>query len=113
MASIKGPGLKIFVAIIAVIALGFGVYSTFFQSSGYETTTATIVSIKEDPDYIPDPDTENDVQYIVTAKYTVDGKEYVEPINSYDPGYKVGGTVEIKYDPSDPSKITSGFGFGI
>ncbi|MBR1749275.1 MAG: DUF3592 domain-containing protein [Ruminococcus sp.] len=113
MISIKGPGLRIFAAIIAVIALGFGVYSTFFQSSGYETTTATIVSIKEDPDYIPDPDTENDVQYIVTAKYTVDGKEYVEPINSYDPGYKVGGNVEIKYDPSDPSKITSGFGIGI
>lgn len=113
MISIKGPGFRFFAAILAVITLGFGVYYTFFQSSGYKSATATIVSIKEDPDYIPDPDTENDVQYIVTAKYTVDGKEYVEPINSYDPGYKVGGTVEIKYDPNDPTKITSGFGIGI
>ena len=113
MISVKGPGLRIFAAIIAVIALGFGVYSTFFMSAGYETTTATIVSIKEDPDYIPDPETENDVQYITTAKYTVDGKEYTTNLDSYSPDYKVGGTVEIKYDPSDPSKMTSGFGIGI
>ena len=113
MISIKGPGLKIFAAIIAVVAIGFGVYSTFFQSSGYEETTATIVSIEEDPNYVPDPDTVNDVQYIVTAKYTVDGKEYTRTLDSYDPSYQVGGEVKIKYDPKDPSKISSGFGIGL
>ena len=113
MISVKGPGLKIFAAIIAVIALGFGIYSTFFRSAGYETTAATITSIEEDPDYIPDPDNQNDKQYIVTAKYTVDGKEYTRRLDSYSPSYKVGGEVEIKYDPKDPTKVTSGFGFGI
>lgn len=113
MISIKGPGLKIIAAVIAVIALGFGVYSTFIKSTGYETTTATIVSIEEDPDYIPNADNENDVQYITTAKYTVNGKEYTAKLDTYAPDYKVGGKVEIKYDPSDPSKITSGFGIGI
>ncbi len=113
MISIKGPGLKIFAAIIAVIALGFGVYSTFFKSSGFETATAEIVSIKEDPDYIPDADNPDDVQYITTAKYTVNGKEYTVKLDSYAPDYKVGGKVEIKYDPNDPSKVTSGFGIGI
>ena len=113
MFSVKGPGFKIFAAIIAVIALGAGVYFTFFQSAGYVDGTATIVSIKEDPDYVPDPDSENDVQYIVMAKYTVDGKEYTSQLNSYDPSYKVGGEVKIKYDPKDPTKLTSGFGFGI
>lgn len=68
---------------------------------------------RKTPDYIPDPNSENDVQYIASAKYTVDGKEYTSVLNSYDPGYKVGGEVEIKYDPKNPSKITSGFGFGI
>ena len=113
MISIKGPGLKIFTAILAVIALGFGIYSTFFRSAGFVDSTATIISIEEDPDYIPDADKPNDVQYIVKAKYTVDGKEYTTTLNSYDPAYKVGGEVAIKYDPNDPSKTTSGFGIGI
>lgn len=113
MISIKGPGLKIFVAILAVIALAFGVYSTFFRSAGFVDATATIVSIEEDPDYIPDADKENDVRYIVKATYTVDGKEYTTTLNSYDPSYKVGGEVAIKYDPENPEKMTSGFGIGI
>ena len=113
MISIKGPGLKIFAAVLALIAIGFGVYSTFFQSAGYVDGTATIISIEEDPDYIPDPENASDVQYIVMAKYTVDGTEYTQRLDSYDPSYKVGGEVAIKYDPNDPSKVTSGFGIGI
>ena len=113
MISIKGPGIKIFAAIIAVVALGAGIYFTFFQSAGYVDGKATIVSIEEDPDYIPDNDNPNDKQYIATAKYSVDGKDYTTKLDSYSPSYKVGGEVAIKYDPKDPSKITSGFGFGI
>ena len=113
MITLKGPGLKIVAAVIAALALTFGVYLTFFQSSGYVDGTATIVSIEEDPDYIPDPDKKNDVQYITTVKYTVDGKEYTTKLDSYSPSYKVGSEVKIKYDPNDPTKLTSGFGFGI
>lgn len=113
MISIKGPGLKFFTAILAVIALAFGIYTTFIQSAGFVDGTATIISIEEDPDYIPDPDTANDVQYIVKATYTVDGKEYTTTLNSYDPSYKVGGEVAIKYDPNNPERMTSGYGIGI
>ena len=113
MISLKGPGLKIFAAILAVIALAFGAYSTFFRSVGFVDGTATIISIEEDPDYIPDPDNTGNVQYIVKAKYTVDGKEYTATLNSYDPAYKVGDDVAIKYDPNNPEKMTSGFGIGI
>ena len=63
MFSLKGPGIKIVAAIVALAALAFGVYSTFFQSAGFMDGTATIVSIEEDPDYIPDPDKTNDKQY--------------------------------------------------
>lgn len=80
---------------------------------GFVDGTATIISIEEDPDYIPDPDNTGDVQYIVKAKYTVDGKEYTATLNSYDPAYKVGDDVAIKYDPNNPEKMTSGFGIGI
>lgn len=113
MFSVKGPGIKIIAAILAVVALGFGIYSTFFQAAGYQSTTATITAIEEDPNFIPDQDNPNDKQYIVTAKYTVDGKEYTRQLDSYSPSYKVGGEVEIKYDPKNPEKITSGSGFGI
>lgn len=113
MISLKGPGLKIFAAILAVIALGFGIYSSFIRPAGFADGTATIISIEEDPDYIHDPDSLNDVQYIVKATYTVDGKEYTATLNSYDPSYKVGGEVAIKYDPKNPDEMTSGFGIGI
>ena len=48
MISLKGPGIKIVAAIVALAALAFGVYSTFFQSAGFVDGTATIVSIEED-----------------------------------------------------------------
>lgn len=113
MWSFKGPGLKIFASIIAVIALAAGIWMTFFQSAGFEKTTATIISIENDPDYIPDPDIDNDVRRIVTVKYTVDGKEYTTVLDSDAPTYSVGGTVEVMYDPKNPETIHSGMGFGI
>ena len=82
MISFKGPGIKIFAAILAVIALGAGIYFTFFQAKGYEKAEATIVSVENDPDYIPDPDSKDDVRRIVTVKYTADGKEYTAQLDS-------------------------------
>jgi len=108
MISLKGPGFKTFAAVIAVIALAFGIYSTFIQSAGYEKTTATIISIEKDQESPSDDDS-----YIVTARYAVDGKEYTNVLNSYSPSYKEGGTVEVLYDPNDPTRITSGYGIGI
>ena len=113
LGSFKGIGIKILAAIIAVIALGVGIWMTFFQSAGFEKTTATIVSITEDPDYIPDPNSANDKQYIVTIKYTVDGKDYTRVLDSYSPSYQVGGEVEVQYDPKDPSTVHSSSIFGI
>lgn len=77
MISLKGLGLKIFAAVIAVIALAFGIYSTFIQSAGYEKTTATIISIEKDQESPSDDDS-----YIVTVRYAVDGKEYTNVLNS-------------------------------
>ena len=72
MISLKGPGFKIFAAVIAVIALAFGIYSTLIQSAGDEKTTATSISIEKDQESPSD-----DCSYIVTARYAVDGKEYL------------------------------------
>ena len=107
LGSFKGIGIRIFAAIIAVIALGAGIYISFFQSAGFEKTTATIVSIEDDPDYVPDPDNPNDKQRIVTIKYSVDGKEYTRKLDSDSPSYQVGGEVEVRYDPKNPGTVHS------
>lgn len=113
MISFKGPGVKIMMAIIAAAALILGAYLTFFHSAGYETTTATIVSIENDPNYVPDPNVSNDERHIVTVKYTVNGKEYTRQLDSDSPTYRVGGEVEVQYDPKDPGTVHSGPGIGI
>lgn len=115
MFSFRGIGVKIGIAIVALLILVAGCIITFTQPTNYATTTATIISIEEDPDYIPDPDTDNDKQYIIKVKYTVDNKEYTTDYGFYSPTYKVGDTVDIKYDPKDPSKTASPQGpiFGI
>ena len=45
MISLRGPKLKFFASILAVIALCVGIYTTFFQSQGFVKTTGTVVSV--------------------------------------------------------------------
>lgn len=112
LGSFKGIPLKIFALVLGVIALGVGVYISFFQSAGFETTKATIVSIDDDPNYIPDPQKENDKQQIATIKYTVNGKEYTRQLDSFSPDFTVGKEVEVRYDPKDPGTVHSSPFFG-
>ena len=107
LGSFRGIPFKIFALILAVIALGAGVYISFFQSAGFEKTTATIISIEDDPDYTPNHDDPNDRQRIVTIKYTVDGKDYTRKLDSDSPDYSVGKEVEVRYDPKNPGTVHS------
>ncbi len=43
--------------------------------------------------------------HYVEVSYTVDGVEYVVPLRSYRPGYRVGKLVTIYYEKGDPSHI--------
>ncbi len=108
--SIKGPGIKIFALIMGVIALGVGIWMTFFRSAGFKETTATIVTITEDENFADDHESDNRVAIV---EYKVDGKTYQSKLDSFAPDYKVGKEVTVRYDPKDPSKIHSGLGFGI
>lgn len=109
MISLKGIRLRYFALVIAIIAIVAGVYFTFFQSKGFEKTTAEIVSIVELPKDFSDEET----QYDVTVKYAVNGTEYTEKLDFYSPSYKVGKTINILYDPSNPAVIHGGGSFGI
>ena len=46
MFSVRGPKLKIFAGVLAVIVLIVGVYMTFFQSRGFVKTTASITDVR-------------------------------------------------------------------
>lgn len=109
MVSLRGIRLRYIALVIALIAIAAGVYLTFFHSKGFEKTTAEIVSIEEQEKLFEDDDT----QYTVKVKYTVNGTEYVEELGSYSPSYKVGKTINVLYDPNNPSEVHSGNGFGI
>ena len=89
--------------LLALAALGVGVYTGFFATKGFESTTAVIARIEEDESFASaDP---GDKQYTTYVTYTVDGKEYTEDLGSYAPGYTVGKEVKVKYDPADPATV--------
>lgn len=106
MFSLRGPKLKIFAAILAVIALVAGVYLTFFHSRGFEKTKGTIVSLREDS-------SDDDAVYFPTVEYSVDGKTYSGELDTGSGSYKVGKTITVLYDPDNPEIVHGGNGIGI
>ena len=106
MFSLRGPKLKIFAAVLALICLGAGIYVSFFQSRGFVKTTGEIISLREDGAG------ENN-NYYPTVQYTVDGKTYTAELNQGSGSYKVGKSITVMYDPNDPATAHGGRGFGL
>ena len=106
MISLRGPKLKIFAAVLAVIALAAGIYLTFFRSQGFVKTTGTIVALREDS-------SDDSTVYFPTVEYTVDGKTYTGELDTGSGSYKVGKTIPVLYDPNDPAVVHDGSGVGI
>ena len=100
MISLRGPKLKIFAAVLAVIALAAGIYTAFFESSGFVKTTATIIDIERNYGSGDEADT-----LTPTVEYTVDGKTYTGQLNQSSDSYKVGKTIPVLYDPNDPGVV--------
>ena len=109
MYSVRGPKLKFFALLMALIALGAGVYITFFQSAGHVRTQATILSIEEDPEL----STPDDTSYIVMVEYVADGARYTSRIDMYSALWKEGDAITVYYDPHDPSVVHGSKGFGV
>ena len=91
--------------LLALAALAVGVYTGFFATKGFTSTTATIERIEEDETFVSaDP---NDKHYIAYVTYTADGTVYTEALDSYSPSYEVGKEIKVKYDPADPATVRS------
>lgn len=108
MFSLRGPKLKIFASILAIICLAAGIYFTFFHSQGFIKTEAKIISVET----VYGTEGESDT-YTPTVEYTVDGKTYTGTLEESSASYAVGKTITVLYDPNNPSVVHSGSGFSI
>lgn len=108
MFSVKGPGVRIIAAVVAVICIIAGIYLNFFQSRGFVKTTAEIISVRESPG-----DAEDSRSYIPTVQYVVGGRTYTSELNEGSSSYTVGKTIPVLYDPNDPATVHAGGGFKI
>ena len=89
--------------LLGLFMIALGVYFAFFQTRGYEKGTAVITHVEEEED--PSSDNPDARIYHGTITYTVNGREYVEPLDSWSPGYALGKEIKIKYDPNDPARV--------
>ena len=108
MISLRGPKLKIFAAVLALIAIAAGIYMMFFESPGFVKTSATIISMER-----VNGAGDNDDTFTPTVEYTVNGKTYTGEINHSSGSYKVGKTITVMYDPNDPSVVHGDSRMGI
>lgn len=102
MLKMTGKGMTILILIVGLFMIAFGAYIGLFQSHGYVKTTAVVTEVTEDTDGDPE-----EVTYIPTVSYTVDGKEYIAVLNTSVKENSVGEEIKVRYDPSDPTRVNA------
>ncbi len=87
--------------IAGIVLVGISIFIMRAPKVEYVTATAAIVDIQVEHD-----DIENSEVYTVFVDYTIDGVDYKNvEYGSYSSSMSVGDTVDIEYDPADPSHI--------
>ena len=87
---------------VGVILIVFGVILMGFKTDSYVQTTGKITSVTEAA-----LDEDGEREYDVTFEYEVDGKTHTGTFANLSGDYKEGDSINVFYDPSDPSKITN------
>ncbi len=106
MISLRGLKFNVVALLVAAVCLAGGVYFTFFHSRGFVRNTATIVAVREE-------ETEDSTVYYPTVEHTVDGVVYTGELDVGSGSYKVGKSIQILYDPNDPSVVHSSGAIGV
>ena len=100
----KAKGISIVFLLAGFLMIGLGVYFTFVKGKDYVKTTAVVDSLREE--IRAETGRGNQLEYWPTVRYTVDGREYLQELDSTVSKDDLGKEIKIKYDPKDPSKIT-------
>ena len=87
---------------VMLILMGLG---NMADIRNYKQIDAVVTSAEEIESV--DKDGLNKIEFVVTVKYTVDGTEYLEPLQYAEKGYFVEGQeVSVLYDPDEPENVT-------
>ena len=101
----KKQGLQILAIVLGVLALGYGVYMTFFERNGYIKSTAVIEQIDEIFSGV-DGDGASDYTYDVYIYFsTAEGRTVRTKADNYKSSYAVGKRIPIWYNPENPEQV--------
>ena len=105
---IRESALARFLIPAGVILIVFGVvfFGASKQNQHYKETEAQVISVVLEEAASTDTNgNRTEATYLLSLKYTVDGKEYETDLSGMSKR-EVGDRIAIYYDPADPSKIT-------
>ena len=109
MISAREMRSKLLAVVIAVILIVVGIWVQFFYSKGFVRTDATILSTQEEG-----YDSDNDeMLYSAVVQYTVGGVAYTAELGTHSSSYREGQSIEVLYDPENPSVIHAAGWMGI
>ncbi|MBO7403395.1 MAG: DUF3592 domain-containing protein [Clostridia bacterium] len=101
----KIQALRILAIVIGVLALGYGVFVTFFERNGYIKSTAVIEQIEETFTGV-DSEGGSDYAYDVYIYFsTTDGRTVHTKADNYKNSYTVGKRIPIWYNPDNPEQV--------
>ena len=105
---IRESALARFLIPAGIILIVFGVvfFGASKQNQHYKETEAQVISVVLEEAASTDTNgNRTEATYLLSLKYTVDGKEYETDLSGMSKR-EVGDRIAIYYDPADPSRIT-------
>ncbi len=101
----KKQVIQILAIVLGALALGYGVYVTFFERNGYIKSTAVIEQIDEIFSGV-DGDGASEYTYDVYIRFTTaDGEKIRTKCDNYKNSYAVGTWIPIWYNPENPEQV--------
>ena len=91
---------------LILIIFGIVVFVITLNNQNYVKIKATVANVEETQETnVDDGETNITTIYNAMVNYTVDGKEYTQTLDNVSK-CKVGGKMDIYYNPKDPNQIT-------
>ena len=101
----KKQAIQILAIVLGTLALGYGVYLTFFERAGFVKASAVIEQIDEIFSGV-DGDGASEYTYDVYIRFTTaDGEKIRTKCDNYKNSYAVGTWIPIWYNPENPEQV--------
>lgn len=95
---------------VCIVVLLFALLFIGSKNNKYEHTIGNVIENGKYVDQGTQGNTNNTVIHYYTCKYTVGGTEYTWKYRTFIPSrYKVGKTINIAYDQTNPQKVLNRF----